>query len=119
MIDQLQRLIIQFQNNSFNRLGIICKSEAQVNQIYDELKQFFTLNKLSDTSETFEQGITVTTIQLAKGLEFDEVLIPFANADVYKSKFDKGLLYIAATRAMHTLTLLHKKSELTPLIKNE
>lgn len=118
LIVELQRLISQFQNNSFNRLGIICKSEAQVNQLYDELKQFFTLNKLSDTSETFEQGITVTTIQLAKGLEFDEVIIPFANADIYKSKFDKGLLYIAVTRAMHKLTVLHKKNELTPLMKD-
>ncbi|GAJ97798.1 hypothetical protein JCM19055_678 [Geomicrobium sp. JCM 19055] len=99
-----------------NRLGIICKTETQADQLYDELKQSVTLTKLSKSSETFDVGITITTVQLAKGLEFDEVIIPYANAQVYKSEFDKSLLYIATTRAMHRLTILHEKANLSPLI---
>ncbi|WP_054703437.1 3'-5' exonuclease [Bacillus sp. JCM 19041] len=117
LIDELQRIIAHFQDSTFNRLGIICKNEAQVNELYEGLKRFVPIHKLSETSETFEQGIIVTTIQLAKGLEFDEVLIPYANAEIYKTEFDKSLLYIAATRAMHMLTVLHQHNELTPLIK--
>jgi DNA helicase-2/ATP-dependent DNA helicase PcrA len=44
---------------------------------------------------------------LSKGLEFDEVIIPFASARNYQTEVDRNLLYIACTRAMHQLTLMY------------
>jgi DNA helicase-2/ATP-dependent DNA helicase PcrA len=44
---------------------------------------------------------------MAKGLEFDEVIVPQATASNYRSEIDRGMLYVAATRAMHRLTLTH------------
>lgn len=51
---------------------------------------------------------------MAKGLEFDEVIIADADHESYRTEYDRSLLYIACTRAMHELTLLYsgKRTEL-------
>jgi DNA helicase-2/ATP-dependent DNA helicase PcrA len=53
--------------------------------------------------------VIITTVPLAKGLEFDEVLVPFVSSDHYHTELDKRLLYIACTRAMHYLTVTFTK----------
>ena len=47
---------------------------------------------------------------MAKGLEFDEVIVPDADNRNYGSDYDRNLLYIACTRAMHKLTLFYTGS---------
>ncbi|MNJ79227.1 Helicase IV [compost metagenome] len=47
----------------------------------------------------------VTSCHMAKGLEFDHVIVPFVDVSNYKTDMDRSLLYIACTRAMHVLTL--------------
>ena len=49
----------------------------------------------------------VSAVSMCKGLEFDEVLIPDVDCENYSSEYDRGLLYVACTRAMHKLTLLY------------
>lgn len=44
---------------------------------------------------------------MSKGLEFDEVIIPNVNKESYESEYDRSLLYIACTRAMHKLILTY------------
>jgi DNA helicase-2/ATP-dependent DNA helicase PcrA len=62
---------------------------------------------LTAYSTTFAGGILVTTAALAKGLEFDEVIVPFATAGNYQTSLDRSTLYVACTRAMHRLSLTH------------
>ena len=47
----------------------------------------------------------VCTAHLAKGLEFDHVVLPEANQTNYQTDMDRNLLYVGCTRAMHRLTL--------------
>ncbi|CAH8704812.1 AAA family ATPase [Paenibacillus melissococcoides] len=61
------------------------------------------------------EGIIVASSHMAKGLEFDHVLVPFCDADNYRTEMDRGLLYIACTRAMHMLTLTYS-GEASPLL---
>ena len=49
-------------------------------------------------------------------IEFDAVIVPFVNAANYHTDFDRGLLYIAVTRAMHELTILVDASSPSPLL---
>lgn len=60
-------------------------------------------------------GLTIVPVYLAKGLEFDAVLIADADAGSY-SIHDAKLLYVGCTRALHKLSLLHC-GPLTPLLK--
>lgn len=50
-------------------------------------------------SDRFTNGISIVSIRMSKGLEFDEVLIPAVSTDNYHMDFDRSLLYIAPDNA--------------------
>ena len=64
----------------------------------------------------FVQGIVITSAHMAKGLEFDEVIIPQVDDKNYHSEIDRSMLYVAVTRAMHRLTLTYSGTKRTPFI---
>jgi len=52
---------------------------------------------------------------MAKGLEFDLVVVYNVSRENYSSELDRRLLYIACTRALHRLELYYT-GELSPLV---
>lgn len=107
-LDMLRKLSQSFLESDYHTMGIICKTRAQARQVYDALKHLQeNVHLLDFESEQFREGITVTCSHMAKGLEFDQVAIPFVNAACYRSEMDRSLLYIACTRAMHALAITH------------
>ena len=51
--------------------------------------------------------MVIIPVHLAKGLEFEAVIIANASADQFSdSDFDTRLLYVASTRALHELHVL-------------
>ncbi len=60
------------------------------------------------------QGNLLMPSYLAKGLEFDAVILCDADAGNYTTKEDGQILYVACTRALHRLVVLCE-GELTPL----
>ena len=99
-------LISTYRKSGYKSLGIICKTEQQARKMADMLKSYANdISFLSSQSSAFVQGIVITSAQMAKGLEFDEVIIPQTDERNYRSEIDKSMLYVAVTRAMHRLTL--------------
>lgn len=99
-------LISTYRKSGYKSLGIICKTEQQVRKMADMLKSYANdISFLSSQSSAFVQGIVITSAHMAKGLEFDEVIIPQTDERNYRSEIDKSMLYVAVTRAMHRLTL--------------
>ena len=56
-----------------------------------------------------DDAIRLSTIEAAKGLEFDQVIVPDLNARDFDGEQtdERNLFYVAASRARHRLTLLH------------
>ena len=99
-------LISTYRKSGYKSLGIICKTEQQAKEMADMLKSYANdISFLSSQSSAFVQGIVITSAHMAKGLEFDEVIIPQTDERNYRSEIDKSMLYVAVTRAMHRLTL--------------
>jgi len=99
-------LISVFRKSDYKSLGIVCKTELQAKELAEKLKlQMDDIYFLSNQSTAFVQGIIVTSAHMAKGLEFDEVIVPQVNNRNYNSEIDKSMLYVAVTRAMHRLTI--------------
>lgn len=99
-------LIFTYRKSGYKSLGIICKTEQQAREMADVLKSYANdISFLSSQSSAFVQGIVITSAHMAKGLEFDEVIIPQTDERNYRSEIDKSMLYVAVTRAMHRLTL--------------
>ena len=61
-------------------------------------------------------GIVLMDLPLAKGLEFDHVIVPDAQAETYPdTPLARRRLYTAISRAMHQVTLV-SQGELSPLL---
>lgn len=98
-------LISTYRKSGYKSLGIICKTEQQAREMADMLKSYANdISFLSSQSSAFVQGIVIISAHMAKGLEFDEVIIPQTDERNYRSEIDKSMLYVAVTRAMHRLT---------------
>lgn len=106
-------LISTYRKSGYKSLGIICKTEQQAREMADMLKSYANeISFLSSQSSAFVQGIVITSAHMAKGLEFDEVIIPQTDEKNYRSEIDKSMLYVAVTRAMHRLTLTFHEARL-------
>lgn len=102
----ITQCIEAFRASGHHSLGVIGKSPSQAKQLYEQLKgRYENVHLLDFNSDRFHEGIIITYTHLAKGLEFDQVLVPFVNEQNYKTEMDRSLLYIACTRAMHALSL--------------
>lgn len=108
-LEQIKAKLDSFLKSGAVSLGIILKTNSAAKEIYELLKHDYDIQHISMDSTHFGNGISVASVQMSKGLEFDEVIIPNVNEDVYCSNYDRGLLYVACTRAMHKLTLLYSK----------
>jgi len=104
-----------FAENDHNSLGIICKTQQQAESVYKCLQDEANVRLIDTESNIFSGGVIISTAYLAKGLEFDEILVPFCNEREYGTAIDRHMLYVAVTRAMHTLTITHTGT-LTPFL---
>ncbi|XXU93051.1 ATP-binding domain-containing protein [Sorangium sp. So ce1153] len=60
-----------------------------------------------DGAFSFEPGIDVTDVDSAKGLEFDDVVVPDATAAAYPMTDEaRRRLHVAVTRTSHQLWLI-------------
>jgi DNA helicase-2/ATP-dependent DNA helicase PcrA len=110
----IKKMISDFRTSGHVSLGIICKTLEQAETLHNELKSA-DVHLVTPDSTSFSDGVVITTAHLSKGLEFDEVIVPFASARNYHTDIDRSMLYIACTRAMHRLTLTYSK-EPSPII---
>ncbi len=99
--------IEHFHQSNHSSLALIVKTQRQANALHKTLaSQGLKLTLLDPKTRSFSTGVLVCTPHLAKGLEFDRVVVADAGDNHYQTELDRRLLYVACTRAMHQLTLL-------------
>jgi len=86
--------------------ALICRTPESARRLFQHLRRGLALRLALDGDYQFVGGLNVTSVQEAKGLEFDYVLIPDASAAVYPATpAGRRALYVAVTRASHQLVL--------------
>ena len=106
--ERIRERIAAFRAGAYRTLGIVCKTQKQADRLHRRLTDDDApVHLLTASSTAFRQGVVLCTAHTAKGLEFDEVIVPDAEDANFSSQTDRHLLYIACTRAMHRLTLVH------------
>ena len=118
IIDSIAKRIKEFKNLGYKSFAIIGKDLKECEYIKRKLDKIIENVKLirSKDSEYFA-GISVVPSYLAKGLEFDSVMLYNANKEKYKKEvLDIKLLYVAITRAMSKLDIYYTNN-LTELLK--
>ena len=116
LIDQA---IVQEASNcieqGFESIAIISKTAKDAEKIFHRLHSFMDMKLVTSNDEEINKGILVIPAHMAKGLEFDAVMVYDVDQKTYATKFDRKLLYIACTRALHRLNLYYT-GEKSPLI---
>ncbi|MBQ8468695.1 MAG: AAA family ATPase [Clostridia bacterium] len=103
----------------FNSVAIITKTQKEAN----DFKEYILANKKNNVAKVISQKdkvyvpdrVMIIPAYLAKGLEFDAVIISDADKNVYSLE-EKNLFYVAVTRALHKLKIYYSNN-LTENIK--
>jgi DNA helicase II / ATP-dependent DNA helicase PcrA len=107
-------LIVKMQEAGHKNIAIICKTAKESKTAFEAIKQNHDARLIEKGTLTFESGINVVPAYLAKGIEFDAVLI--FDVSEYQREEERKLLYTACTRAMHELYVL-SAGKLSPLLE--
>lgn len=88
--------------NTYKSLAIITKEDKEAEVIYDLLKDDLNISLLTEKSKSFIKDLVVVPSYIAKGLEFDSVIIIDSDETFKKSRY---LYYVACTRAREELII--------------
>jgi len=116
LVEGIQEQINQLALSGYQSIAVICKTAEESKRMHAALQSYLPkLRLVEKETVTFEKGIIVIPTYLAKGVEFDAVVISNASDEYYSRESERKLFYTACTRAMHELHLFHT-GELTPFI---
>lgn len=116
LIARTEAVCRDWQRNGFDTIAVICRDEKEAERTAKELGKKLPVAESNLEKAVFDKGIMVLPVEYTKGLEFDAVLLLDPGREQYPT--DDGhakLLYVAATRALHRLCVLHT-GNLTGLI---
>ena len=109
IINSINKRIEQYINEKYKSIAIIGKDRNECAYIYKELAKIRNDIKLIQSKDSnYEAGINIVPSYLAKGLEFDCVIIFNADEKNYKeNSLDIKILYVVITRAMSKLDIFY------------
>lgn len=86
-------------------VAIITKDDSESEKVYELLKNDVKdINILNSNTKNFNKKMVIIPSYIAKGLEFDSVIIYTEKENSYKQD-EKYLYYVACTRAQHQLII--------------
>ena len=105
LLDNLTESLKECQNHG-KSIAIITKNDDECNKIYNLLKHT-DISKINNTVKKFNRKFVVIPVYMAKGLEFDSVII-YTNKDNKYTQSENNLYYVAITRAQHKLIVYNQ-----------
>ena len=110
--------IHEAKRRGFGTIAVIGKTARASQTWHDRLQETgFDAPVITGREAEYRGGVVIVPAYLAKGLEFDVVLLADADRETYRAnELDVKLLYVAMTRALHQLFIYHG-GELSPLLQ--
>ena len=111
LIEDLKNDVYSLKKDGYSRIAIITKSQNGVDYLKKEVPSD-SVRILSEGSSKKKEPVNeknpiLTSAYMAKGLEFDAVILCNDKEDEYQES-DKYLYYVAATRAQHKLVVYNE-----------
>ena len=95
---------IEYLQKKYKSTAIITRDTTSAQKLYDRIKNNSNISLLTYNSEKFNKKLVILPAYLAKGLEFDSVIV-YCDENSKYQKSDKNILYVACTRAQHELII--------------
>ncbi|MBU3099038.1 MULTISPECIES: HelD family protein [Clostridium] len=99
--------IHKYESLGYESIAVICKTQQEALIIEKELISLDNIKLLNIDDTEIIKGTVVIPSYISKGLEFDVVLVFNVSKNNYNSEFDRNLLYVACTRALHQLVIYY------------
>lgn len=116
LVSQTEIRLKKWLEQGYETIAVICASEKQAEELRGKLQGRVELSDVTAEQIQLQEGVMILTLPYTKGLEFDAVLIYDASDRNYPVQdAEVKRLYVAATRALHELTVLYQ-GRLTELI---
>lgn len=118
IVSDMEQKIKEFKDNGYKTIAIVCKTLKEGK----ELLALFKTSKerphmITGEDKEYKGGVVIVPSYLAKGLEFDVVMIANAGKQEYDvNELDAKLLYVSMTRPLHKLDIYYY-GELSPLLE--
>jgi DNA helicase-2/ATP-dependent DNA helicase PcrA len=108
----------ELSEQGMKSIAVICKTAKQCEDLHHNLKKDLKfINLITSESSRLTSGTCIIPCYLAKGLEFDAVIIYDASRDSYEGEELRKLMYTMCTRALHKLIILYRGA-VTHLLEN-
>ena len=104
-----------YKEKGYKSIGIITRTIKEADEVYSFLKDKVNVKVIMKDDDEYVSDTLVIPAYLAKGLEFDVVLIYNAGNENYCCEEERMLLYTACTRALHVLCIYYSGKR-TPLL---
>ena len=106
---RIASLLTEAKGNGYHICAVICADEATARRLHKRAGAGCGLRLLDQSLDALERGNYILSLNDAKGLEFDLVILPDFDAyDLSGAGLKRA--YVAVTRALHELHVFSEKS---------
>lgn len=123
LCDALADSIAALSEKKYKTCAIITRTLADANMAYEALlnrplRTDFPFRLVDEDFDYGLEGVMVMPAYLAKGLEFDAVMLVISDARDFSDPDETGLFYTAVTRPLHDLSIFCSQPDLPEVLKS-
>ncbi|MBC7959116.1 MAG: ATP-binding domain-containing protein [Vallitaleaceae bacterium] len=109
LLKAIERKLAQFKKEEFKSIALIGKTLKECQKIHKALQQnkVTGIALLDGKDDSYHHEVVIVPSYLAKGLEFDAVMIISYEEQFGEDELDVKLLYVAMTRALHRVSIFY------------
>ena len=109
------RSILSEWKDTYGSIALITRTMDSAHRLHARLRETSPVHLVDADQQTFVHGVVILPVYLAKGLEFDAVIVLCPEGDAY-DEGERLLYYTACSRALHGLCVLQEGN--SPCIEN-
>ena len=105
LLNGLEKNIAQLKASGSRSIAVICRTAEYSFHLYEKITRYMEARLVKEDTTEFiaENTVSIIPSYLAKGLEFDAVLVLCAGSEDYVDETERKLFYTCCTRALHQL----------------
>ncbi|UED70176.1 RNA polymerase recycling motor HelD [Brevibacillus sp. HD3.3A] len=111
LTQQIVERVKKLSANGHKTIAVITKTAAEAEKAHQSLAALLPIRLITTSTLSYDTGNLVIPSYLAKGVEFDAVILYDASAKSYSRESERKLFYTACTRAMHELHLYYRDAK--------
>ncbi|MNI72906.1 Helicase IV [compost metagenome] len=103
LLGSVEQDVLNLHAAGYHYVAVICKTAEESADVHAKLQNRLPVRLVTKETPNFQKGTLVLPAYLAKGVEFDAVIIYDGSDQKYSRENERKLFYTACTRAMHLL----------------